>query len=369
MSSCKSPFTMGVEEEYQIVDAETRELSSSATALLAQAKNKLGKRAQPELHLSQIEAATAICWTLHDVRRGLARQRREMSKAAERYGTQIAASGTHPFSHWKGQSITPKERYLGIVADYQQIAREPIYGCHVHIGVEGRELALQIMNRVRPWLAPLLALAANSPFWLGEYTGYASFRTLMWSRWPTAGPPQIFSSLDEYHNLIRSLVAVGSIGDATNIYWDVRLSERYSTLEFRVTDICLTIDEAVMIAGLVRALVRTCYEQALRDEPVQEIRTELLRASHWRAARYGLSKTLIDACEQRELPAREMIERLLAFLRPALEEEKDWDEIAALTRETLYQGNGASRQLAVYQRREDIQDVVDYIMAETAKGI
>ena len=232
------PFTIGVEEEYQIVHPATRELRSRAQLILPEANAVLGDEVTPELYQSQIEIATPICHTLADVRAALVRLRGEVIAAAEKYGNRIAAAGTHPFSHWEDQQLTTKARYRGIAAEYQQLASEHlIFGCHVHVGISDREAAIQVMNRARVWLAPLLALAANSPFWLGVDTGYASFRTAIWRRWPMAGTPQIFASRADYDALIDTLVQTGSVSDATKIYWDVRPSAHFETLEFRVTDV------------------------------------------------------------------------------------------------------------------------------------
>jgi carboxylate-amine ligase len=369
MSSQAETFTMGIEEEYQIIDPTTRELSPSSQALLSAAQQTLGEKAQPELQLSTVEAETPVCQTLQEVRQELIKMRREMNAAARREGKLLAAAGTHPFSHWKSQRITPKERYLGVAEDYQQLAREPIFGCHVHIGLADREKALQVMNRARIWLAPLLALSANSPFWVGDDTGYASFRTLMWSRWATSGQPQHFNSLDEYHNLLQALIQTGFIEDATKIYWDIRLSERFPTIEFRVTDCCMTVDETVMIVGLIRAIVQTSYAQIQHNEPAPNVRPELLRAAHWRAARYGIERELVDVVEQRSLPATALIEKLLTTLRPALEAENSWDEVAGLVRETVQRGNGALRQRAIYQQQRRLENVVDFMVAEMMRGV
>jgi glutamate---cysteine ligase / carboxylate-amine ligase len=362
-------FTVGVEEEYQIVDRQTRELHSRAERILPGARAAVGDQVTPELYLSQIEIGTPVCRTLGEVRAELLRLRRELVAAAERQGNWIAAAATHPFSHWADQQLTPKARYIGIAQDYQQLAREHlIFGCHVHVGISDREAAVQVMNRVRPWLAVLLALAANSPFWLGADTGYSSFRTEIWRRWPLAGTPQVFRSRAEFDALVAALVATGSIEDGTKIYWDVRPSARFETLEFRAADVCLTVDEAVMTAGLARALARTCHAQALEGEPATHARPELLRAAKWRAARYGLDADLIDVEAGEARPARELVEKLLAFLRPALEEHGEWDEISALARETLGRGNGATRQRETYTRSGSLQEVVDFIVAETRKG-
>lgn len=363
-------FTLGVEEEYQIIDPETRALRSRGQRVLKAAQQTLGDEVQPELHQSQIETATPICQTLSEVRAELARLRGEIIAAAQADGNTIAAAGTHPFSHWEEQRITPKPRYRGLVHDFQQLAREQvIFGCHVHVGLADPEDGVAVINRARVWLAPILALAANSPFWQGDDTGYASFRTELWGRWPMAGPPLLFADRAEHDRLIRALVATGSIEDMTKVYWDIRLPEKVPTVEFRIADVCQTIDEAVMVAGLARALARTCREQAGRNEPFPAARPELLRAAHWRAARYGLDADLIDLAGERAVPAAELVEALLAFVRPSLEAFGDWDEVSALVRETLGRGNGATRQRRAFERTGRLEDVVDAIVAETAEGI
>jgi carboxylate-amine ligase len=370
MSSRTDGFTIGVEEEYLIVDPITRAFRTDALPLLGRARHTLGEQVQPEAQLSQLEIATSVCATLTDVRRELLHLRREVLAAASEVGVHIAAAATHPFSHWKADKTTPKERYQALLRDYQQLTREQgIQGCHIHVGLQDREIGVQVMNHVRPWLAVLLALSANSPFWLSEETGYASYRTEIWSRWPLSGPPQAFDSLAQYHAVVQSLIATKSIDDATKIYWDVRLSERFKTIEFRVSDVCMTVGEAVMLAGLTRALVRTCWKHVIGQVPVPSVRQELLRTSHWRAARYGLEEELIDTLAEEAVPARELIGRLLSFVRPALEEEGDWSVVCAQVEQVLQHGNGATRQRQVYQRTGHLEEVVDYIVAQTAQGV
>ncbi len=367
--SAGEDFTIGVEEEYQIIHPDTRELRSRGKSILSKAREAVGDQVTPELYLSQIEIGTPICRSLSDVRAELTRLRREVISAAEKEGSRIAAAGTHPFSHWEDQTLTPKDRYLDIAADYRQLAREQlIFGCHVHVGINDRETAIQVMNRSRLWLAPLLALAANSPFWLGVDTGYASFRTAMWRRWPMTGTPQVFASRADYDKLIAELVATKSISDATKIYWDVRPSARFETIEFRVTDVCLTVSEAVMIAGLSRALARTCAAEALRGDEFRDIRPEILRAAKWRAARFGLEEELVDVREGRAIAARELVEQFLAYLRPSLEEYDEWEEVEAHVHEVLDRGTGAARQRQEYARDGRFEAVVDFIVAETTKG-
>jgi glutamate---cysteine ligase / carboxylate-amine ligase len=363
-------YTFGVEEEYQIIDPETRELSRHGEGVLQRAQQTLGEEeVVPELHTSQIEALTPVCRTLSEVRAELLRLRRAVIEAAAKEGFQIAAASTHPFSHWQEQSVIPKERYLRLIERERQLAEEQVvFGFHVHVGLEDREAAVQAMNHARVWLAPLLALSANSPFWLGEDTGYASYRTQVWSRLPTAGPPGLFSSLAEHDALVEVLVASGGAAEPTQVYWDIRLPKKLETVEIRVADVCSRVDEAVMLAGLSRALVRTCHERAQRGEPYPEARPELLRTAHWVASRYGLDADLVDVGTGRAVPAREIIEKLLTFVRPALEEHGDWEEISALVSETLERGNGARRQRRTYKRTGRLEDVVDMLIEETAQG-
>jgi glutamate---cysteine ligase / carboxylate-amine ligase len=323
----------------------------------------------PELMTSQIEAVSPVCRTLAEVRAEILRLRREANEAAAKEGARIAAASTHPFSDWRDQRTTPKERYKGIVESYQRLARQQVaFGFHVHVGLSDREAAIQVMNRLRLWLAPMLALSANSPFWLGEDTGYASYRTQVWGRMPVSGPPGIFDSLVEHDALVEALVSSGVVADSTKAYWDVRLPEDLDTVEIRVMDVCSRVDETVMLAGLTRALVRACHERAEREEPYPKPRLELLRAGHWLASRHGLDAKLLDAESGKASPAREVIEKLLTFARPSLEDSADWEEISTLVRETLEHGNGTNRQRRAYEKTGRLEDVVDLLIEETAQG-
>jgi carboxylate-amine ligase len=370
VSAKAEEYTLGVEEEYQIIDPESRGLSPHGEGVLRRARQTLGEgEVVPELHASQIEALTPVCSTLSEVRAELLRLRRAVIEAAEGEGARIAAASTHPFSHWQEQPVTPKERYRRIVEREQQLAEEQVvFGFHVHVGLSDREAAVQVMNRLRVWLAPLLALSANSPFWLGEDTGYASYRTQIWDRLPTTGPPAPFASLAEHDALVRALVETGGAGDVAQIYWDIRLPEKFETVEIRVADVCTKVDEAVMVSGLSHALVRTCHERAERGEPYPEARPELLRAANWVASRHGLDDELVDVEARRAVPAREVIEALLSFARPALEDHGDWEEVSALVHDTLERGNGARRQRRAYERAGRLEDVVDTLIEETAQG-
>lgn len=366
-------FTIGVEEEYQLVDATTRALKPRGSRVLHALPDDVEEQASNELFLSQIEVATPVCTTLSDVREQLTNLRRHVVEAAREQNCLLIASSTHPFAQASEQIITPKSRYLDMAENYQQLAREHlICGCHVHVGIADRELAIDVMNRARGWMSPLIALAANSPFWQGDDTGYASFRTEVWRRWPMAGSPQTFASRAEYDALVRVLVDTNSISDETKIYWDMRPADRFDTLEFRATDVGLTVDDAVLMAGLVRALAQTCADAALHDRERDAVfvapRSELLRAAEWRAARYGLEGRLIDVHRGEEVSAHELIGELLSFVREALESAGDWDEISFLTQRVLVDGNGAIRQRRAFEQRENLHDVVDFLAQETAKN-
>jgi carboxylate-amine ligase len=369
MSQETHRFTLGVEEEFQIIDLQTFALSADVERILPRAREILGEAVQYELILSQIEIATPICHTLAEARTALTRLRGELITAARAIGRGIAAAGTHPFSPWRQQPITPKDRYRALVQDFRRLIKEQvIFGCHVHVGLNDREAALDVMNRARLWLSPLLALSANSPFSEGADTRYSSFRTGLWWTSPLAGPPPFFPSRQAHDGFIQTLVKTGSVEDGSRIYWDIRLPERYETIEFRVMDVCLTIDDALMLAGLIRALVRTCYEEFLRKATVPDVHAELLRVANWRAARYGLEGELIDLQAQRAVPAAVLIGQLLTLLRPALEAEGDWTYVSGLVAQTLRDGNGAMRQRAVFARTGSVTDVVQYIIDETARG-
>jgi glutamate---cysteine ligase / carboxylate-amine ligase len=367
MPPAGEPFTLGVEEEYQVVDGDSLALRPRADQVLHRAREIIGESVQPELNLSQIEVASEVCDSLAEVRAELVRLRRGLITAARESGNLILASGTHPFTEWLGQAITPKERYERLERVYQQLAREQlICGCHVHVCVLDREMAIRVMDMTRPWLAPLLALSANSPFWEGVDTGYASYRTEVFGRFPTTGTPLVLERREVYDRVVDELVRTRMIPDGSQLYWDIRPSTRFDTLEFRIADVCLSIDEAVMVAGLARSLVRTCYAAVEAGEPVDHPRPELLQAARWRASRFGVEGELVDVFERETVPARQVVDRLLDHLRPDLEEHGEWDEVSALVQQTLVRGTGARRQRDAFARRGDARDVARPIADETA---
>ena len=354
------PFTIGVEEEFLVVDAANGALRPDGPQLLPAARSRLGDDVHPELHPSQLETNSPVAETLAEVRAAVTGLRRGMAAALAGAGCRLAATGTHPFSAWTDDpAINPQ--YAVIEREYQQLAREQVIcGCHVHVGIDDPEQAIAVVSGVGPWLSPIVALAANSPYWDGRDTGYASYRTELWRRWPTAGTPAPFADRADYEAVVEALFRTGSIDDHARIYWDVRPSAKFPTVEFRVADVGLGVDDAVVTAGLARALAATAAER--RSVPV---RPELLRAATWRAARYGLSGELIDVEAAVARPARELIGRFLDRLRPGLEEFGDWDEVSGLVARTLADGTGADRQRAVRAATGDPGAVVRFIVEET----
>ncbi len=363
-------FSLGIEEEFIIVDPETRRLRPEADRVLTAAPDDPDDGVQRELRLSQLETVTPACPTLAAVRKEIARLRAELMAAAETVGYRIGATGTHPSSHWREDRVTPKVAYRAMERDYQQLARDrTVCGCHVHVAVGDPQARIEVMNRVRPWLPVLLALSANSPFWQGFDTGYHSFRTILAHRSPLSGVPEPLASPEHYQRLVDTLVQAGAMGDATRLMWDVRPSARSPTLEFRATDVCLTIDETIMVAGLVRGLVETCHEQWARGEAVPGAHPQVVKVAAWRAARYGLEDELIDVIAARRVPARNLVNQLLLLVRPALAARGEWDEVSGVVDRVVLGGTAAARQRRAFERAGQLEDVVDLIVDETAAQV
>ena len=359
------PLTIGVEEEFCIVDAATGDVRAAVDEVLPRAKERLSDQVEAELNRSQIETATGVCTTLGEVRDELERLRRLLREAAAEVGCGVVSSGTHPMAQTGASEVNPgKERYRWLEREFQAVAREQLVnGCHVHVGIADRDLAIEVLDRSRPWLYTVAALAADSPFWAGADTGYASYRTEVWTRWPLTGMPDALRCRAEFDELVAALHDVEALPDPTFLYWDVRPSARFETLEFRPADGSLTVDDAVMVAGLWRGLARTLMDEAERGDPPATLRRELVDAARWRAARYGVEGTLVDLGAMRTAPAREVVDGLLAHLRPALEDAGDWDEVHAHVERVMAEGTGAARQRAALARRGRMEDVMALLLA------
>ena len=336
--------TLGIEEEYHLVDADTMALAD-APEVVADARVLLGEQAQEEISTSQLEVVTPVLTTLEQVRETLTVLRRGADEAAQKHGCRILAAGTHPFSSWRDQRLTEDARYdeirdrLGLLALQQLIA-----GTHVHVNVADVELAVRVLDRLRPDLPVLLALSGSSPFWEGTDTGYASYRTQWFARFPVTGSSELLRDRRTYDALVADLVSSGVVANASHLYWDARISTRFPTIEVRVADTCPSLDDVVLQAGLARALVRTAAAAALADRPFPEPRPELVKAARWRAARDGLEGRLLDLHGVALRPPAEVVRDLLARLRDELERAGEWDEVQALAEQALARGTSAAAQ-------------------------
>ena len=355
--------TIGVEEEFHIVSAETGEPEPAARRVLR------GVDAQPELQRSVIETATDIHTGLSQLRADLVARRQALVEAAGRHGLAVVAAGTVPGAGSRPTRVYPNERYEWMAQEYRQLVDEQqVCACQVQVGVPDRDLAVRITRRIRAWLPALLAMSVSSPLFAGQDTGYASYRSIVASRWPTVGPPPDVHSADEYDMVVTTLVDSGVISDAAMMYFDARPSPRYPTVEIRIADGCPLVDDAVLLAALARALVVTASAQDAAGAPPPEAPQVLLRAATWRAARSGLEGHLVDPLTRRAVPAPDRVAALLAHLRPALEEHGDWDLAASLAEALLKRGTSAQRQRAVLRDGGSHGDVVSALAAETAAG-
>src|SRR6266536_79368 len=364
--------TLGVEEEFHLLQPATGDLVPAARRVLRRDSTDAG----PELQRSIVETATGVHAGLEDLRRDLLDRRRELAEATADIGLAVASVGTVPGSGIHRGRVFPDPRYEWMAAEYRQLVDEQqVCACQVHVSVDDRDLAVHITRRIRAWLPALLAMSASSPCFQGEDTGYASYRTVVVSRWPTVGPPPDFDSAEDYDRAVATLVHSGVISDAGMIYFDARLSARYPTVEIRVADACPSVDDAVLIAALARALVVTAARADATPAAHQrgaaalpESPQVLLRAATWRAARSGLDGHLIDPWTFRAVPAAEVVHALLAHVRPVLEERDEWDVVAQLSEALLAHGPSARRQRAVLEGGASPAEMVAGLAAETVAG-
>jgi YbdK family carboxylate-amine ligase len=358
--------TLGVEEEYHLVHAGTMALADAPDVVPA-ARSLLGEDAQGEISTSQLEIATPICSTLADVRAQLARLRRGADAAAQQHGCRILGAGTPPLGHWSEQRLSADRRYqrlherFGVLAVQQLIA-----GCHVHVSVPDPQLAVEVVDRLRPDLHLLLALAGSSPYWEGQDSGYDSYRTVWFSRFPVTGSQEVLRTRAAYDDLVAGLVTAGVVDDARGLYWDARPSSLYPTIEVRVADTCPRLDDAVLQAGLSRALVRAAATDAVAGRPFPEPRPELVKAARWRSARLGLAGDLLDLHEMRRAPAADLVHGLLDRLREDLESTGDWAEVSALTEQALARGTSAAQQRRT-GRAQGLTEVTRQLVEQTAQ--
>ncbi|WP_456598732.1 carboxylate-amine ligase [Blastococcus sp. SYSU DS0616] len=357
--------TVGVEEEFHLVDPQTYRLAQSPGLAAAAVRHEFGERVHPEISTTQLETATGVCRSLDEVRAELAGTRAQARAAAAGAGVALLPASTHPAAGWQEQVITPGPRYEAMVERWAGLAqRQDICGCHVHVGVPDLDTAVAVLDRVRPYLPVLLAMTGSSPLHDGADTGYESYRTLLWGRWPHAGIPEALGSADRFRAVVTGLVDAGVIGDASHLYWDVRPSSHLPTLEFRLADVCTDLDDAVLHAALVRSLVRVLAERAQRGEAVPAVRTELLRAARWRAARDGIGGQLFDPVAGVLVDARAAVEALLAELADDLADHGEEAEVRDLVQRLFRRGTSAARQRSVWRRTGDLREVAAAVVRE-----
>lgn len=354
--------TFGVEEEFHVVDAVTGDLYDGPPLDTA-SRPRLGR----EIASTQVETNTAVCSTATELRGELVAARREAAAAAAEVGARVVAASTHPFASWRDQRLTSQERYVGLLERWGLLAlQQDICGCHVHVSMPDLDTAVAVMDRARPYLPVLLALTGSSPFHEGMETGYDSFRTAWFARWPTTGPSELLGDAAGYHRVVEELQGAGVVDDATELYWDVRPSARYPTAEFRLADVCTDLDDAVLHAVLVVALCRLTARRAQHGHPPPDVRSELLRAARWRAARSGLEGELLDPLTGRPEPAEVVVRGLLAELREDLEGLGEWEVARDLTEQVLGRGTSAHRQRDWFYRGRSPEEIVGLLADATA---
>ena len=363
-------FTIGIEEEYQTIDPETRDLRSHIDVeILEKGKSLLKEAVKPEMHQSVIEVGTGVCKDIQQARAEIVGLRRDMLALAKSNGLRLGAAGTHPFADWRDQEIYPDQRYYEILEDMKIVARANlIFGLHVHVGIEDRETAIHLMNAARYFLPHILALSTNSPFWLGMDTGLKSYRCKVFDKFPRTNIPDYFPSWGEYESFVNLLVQTRCIDNAKKIWWDIRPHPHFSTLEFRICDLPMRADETIAIAALIQATVAKLYKLHAANQGFRLYRRALIMENKWRALRYGLDGKLIDFGKKTEVPLRDLIYEYLHLIDDVVDELGSRREINYIHR-ILEMGTGADRQLAVYRATGDFKKVVDYIIAETAAGI
>lgn len=363
------PFTIGIEEEYQIIDPETRELRSYITQFLEKGRVILREQMKPEMMQSVVEVGTHVCRTVDEARAEIVRLRGAIGSLAAHQGLTIAAAGTHPFSSWQTQEIFPHERYYGVIDEMQDAARQLlIFGMHVHVGMPNMELAIQIQNVARYFLPHLLTLSTSSPFWMGRNTGFKSYRSVIFSNFPRTGIPSQYVSFNEFQSYVDLLVKTGSIDNGKKIWWDIRPHPVFNTLEVRICDLCTRVDETMAIAALVQAIFVKIYKLFTHNMTFRTYRRALLTENKWRAMRYGLDGGLIDFGREAAISARELLPELVEFVDDVVDELGSRRDVEYVL-QMLENGTSADRQLAVYERTGDLKAVVDQLVQETLDGV
>jgi len=361
-------FTLGIEEEYQVIDPKTFELTSHQQKIVEEADKVMKDQVKAEMHQAVVEVGTNICQNIDDARKQVTFLRKNCCEIARNLGYRIAAAGTHPFSAWQAQLLTPDPRYDNIIAELQDTARSNlIFGLHVHVGIEDRNRSVQLVNSLRYFLPHIFALSTNSPFWEGRNTGFKSYRSKVFDKFPRTGIPDLFGSLAEYENYLNLLVKTNCIDNAKKIWWDIRVHPFFPTVEIRICDIPMTIDETIAIAALIQAITAKLYK--LREDNLSFIsyKKSLINENKWRASRYGLDGKLIDFGKEMEVDTRSLIMEMLDFVDDVVDDLGSRHELEYIN-QILEMGTGADRQLKVYEETKSLEKVVEFIVEQTTEG-
>jgi len=362
-------FTLGVEEEYMVLDPKTFELKSHEQKIVQEGQKAIKDKVKAEMHQAVVEVGTDICADADEAWQDVSTLRKTIAGIADSLGFAMGASGTHPFSHWESQLITDHIRYNEIVNELQEAARSNlIFGLHVHVGMENREMANHIANSTRYFLPHIFALSTNSPFWEGRMTGYKSFRTKVFDKFPRTGIPDAFESIEAYDNYVKLLIKTNCIDNAKKIWWDLRVHPFFNTVEFRICDIPLTVDETITLASLFQAVCARIYMLRSKNLNFIQYSRALLNENKWRASRYGVDGYLIDFGKEEEANTRALIYELLEFLDPVLDHLGSRHRIAYANK-MMENGTGADRQLAVFEKTKNLSEVAKYISSQYLVGI
>lgn len=354
-------FTLGVEEEYMVLDPETFELKSHEQRIVQEGQKTIKDKVKAEMHQAVVEVGTDICQDIDEAHKDVSLLRKTIYDIAGDLDLTLGASGTHPFSHWEKQLITDQQRYNEIIAELQEAARSNlIFGLHVHVGMESRELANHIANSTRYFLPHIFALSTNSPFWEGRTTGYKSYRTKVFDKFPRTGIPDAFESIEAYDNYVKMLIKTNCIDNAKKIWWDLRVHPFFNTVEFRICDIPMTVDETIAIAALFQAICARIYMLRSKNLNYIQYSRALINENKWRASRYGLDGYLIDFGKEEEVNTRALIYELLDFVDPVVPHLGSRHRIEYVHK-ILENGTGADRQLAIFEETKDLAQVAKYI--------